>query len=75
MVSTVVIDIDKDLAEFVRHQPGAIDPSAFVNQLLHQEMQREGFTMSASQYRGQAKRQKDTQALEDHIDEEIPAAG
>ena len=75
MVSTMVIDIDKDLAEFVRHQPGAIDPSAFVNQLMHQEMQREGFSLSSAQYQGQEKRQKDTQALEDLIDEEIPAAG
>jgi len=75
MVSTMVIDIDKDLAEFVRHQPGAIDPSAFVNQLIHQEMQREGFSVSPSQSQGQENRQKDTQALEDLIDEEIPAAG
>jgi hypothetical protein len=75
MVNTIVLDVDKDLAEFVHRQPGAVDPSAFVNQLLHQEMQREGFTMSASQSKGQASRQKDTQALEDHIDESIPAAG
>jgi hypothetical protein len=71
----MVIDIDKDLAEFVRHQPGAVDPSALVNQLIHQEMQREGFSVSPSQSQGQEKRQKDTQALEDLIDEEIPAAG
>ena len=75
MANTVVVDIDKDLAEFVHHQPGAIDPSTFVNQLLQQEMQREGFSVSASQHRGQEKRQKDTQALEDYIDEVIPAAG
>jgi len=75
MVSTLVIDMDKDLAEFVRHQPGSVDPSAFINQLLQQEMQREGFSISDSQSHGQEKRQKDTQALEDLIDEQIPAAG
>ena len=75
MANTVVLDIDKDLAEFIRHQSGVVDPSAFVNQLLHQEMQREGFTMSANQSKGQASRQKDTQAMEDHIDQIIPAAG
>lgn len=75
MVNTVVIDVDKDIAEFIRHQSGVVDPSAFINQLLRQEMKREGFMMSANQSKGQESRQKDTQAMEDHIDQVIPAAG
>jgi hypothetical protein len=76
MTTTFVLNIDKDLAEFVRHQnkTPVVDPSAFIARLVREDMKRNGATVQPA---AQAKVDNNTtsQAMEEHIDDVIPAAG
>lgn len=38
MRATVVLTVDDALAEFMNSQQGLMDPSALINQLIHEEM-------------------------------------
>lgn len=42
MRMTLTLTVDEDLAQFIQHQPGMMDASAFINQLLHDACRRRG---------------------------------
>lgn len=74
MRSTLILEVDDQMSEFIKSQQGLVDPSALVNKLLHEEMAREGIDMNSP---GQAATQHDeTQvAMEEFLDENTHAAG
>ena len=73
MRKTLTLTVSEELGAFIDHQPGEADPSAFIAQLFHQEMQKEGFQMNSNT---QAKlRDEVIIELELMADENTPAAG
>ncbi len=40
---TAVLTVNEELAQFIENQQGMVDPSALVNKLIHDEMDRQGF--------------------------------
>lgn len=74
MANTLVLDLDKELAEFVRNQSSAVDPSAFIAKLVRDDMSRNGDQVNASSQK-KVDENSVTQALEEHIDDVIPSAG
>jgi hypothetical protein len=74
MLSTVVINVDRDLAEFVHHQEPAVDPSTFITRLIREDMKRNPAQID-SQTQQKVQNNQDTQTLEDQIDQDIPSAG
>jgi hypothetical protein len=70
---TLTLTVDSELAEFIQHQPGTVDPSAFIMQLFHEDMKKQGFQMS--QQTKDALDDDVIKELEASVDQSIPAAG
>lgn len=72
MRSTLILEVDDRMSEFIKNQQGLVDPSALINKLLREEMAREGMDAKS----GQAPKQDDIKvAMEEFLDENTPAAG
>jgi hypothetical protein len=72
MRSTLILEVDDQISEFINSQQGLVDPSALVNKLLRDEMKREG---SQADGRGEAYNDDIKVAMEEFVDENTPAAG
>ena len=72
MRKTLTLTVDRDLAQFIDDQPGMIDPSAFINQLIHEDMQKKGY---AGKPGSQEHHDAVVSELERWVDQSIPAGG
>ena len=43
MRKTLVLSVERELVQFMETQQGLVDPSALINKLFHEDMQRKGF--------------------------------
>lgn len=73
MRKTLILDVNNELAQFIDHQPGMVDPSAFINELFHKDMQKHGFQLSSNTQ--QQMHDEVVKELELWADNNIPAAG
>lgn len=74
MRTTLTLNVDQELAEFIANQQGSVDPSALINKLLHEEMSRKGIHID-SHLKSKLQDDEVLQALEMHMDENTHAAG
>lgn len=76
MRTTFVLSLDDDLFDFLESQPGMVDPSSFINQLIQEEMDRVGWQApdAPSDTRFHAVVDAEQVALERFLDEDIQAA-
>lgn len=72
MRTTLTITVDQDLADFIHRQPGVIDPSAFINKLIHDDIRKQNISPGDTKNN---KADKTVKELELSLDEQIPAAG
>jgi hypothetical protein len=73
MRKTLILDVNDELAEFIDNQPGTVDPSTFMNELFHKDMQKNGFHLSSNTQ--QQMHDEVVKELELWADNNIPAAG
>jgi hypothetical protein len=73
MRTTFVLTVDESLADFIYNQQGSVDPSAFVNKLVHDEMARLGKRPSRQSLANA--RDDVITGLEEYLDKDTPAAG
>jgi hypothetical protein len=73
MRTTLTLTVEEEMARFIASQQGLVDPSALINKLIHEDMERKGIQISSD---SKSKLQDDEilQALELHIDENTHAA-
>lgn len=82
MHTTLTLTLDQYLADFIQQQPGTLDPSAFINTLILEDMRHIHMQHNKTQVQPNTAKQnpmRDREALEVSIekliDEQIPAAG
>ena len=82
MHTTLTLTLDQYLADFIQQQPGTLDPSAFINTLILEDMRHIHMQHNKAQAQSNTAKQNplwDREALEVSIekliDEQIPAAG
>ncbi len=79
MRTTLILDVDEDIARFMEEQGATVDPSAFINKLVREEKQRDearqcvekiGKTEKKASYMDDR-----LTTLEQHLDEDTHAGG
>jgi len=72
MRTTLTLEVNDELSEFLNNQAGTTDPSALINKLLRDEMSRQGTTDRQLQFNDQDGLQAE---MENFLDENTHAAG
>ena len=76
MKTTLTITVEKELAEFIRQQPQTIDPSAYINQLIFNDIRNNSAKGQPSRSdQGKVQNDAEAQEMERWMDEQTPAAG
>jgi len=73
MRKTVVLSLDDELAYFMQSQQGMVDPSAFINKLLEDEIERQNVTVDGRLVQ-RLENDEILQAVELMMDESTPVA-
>lgn len=74
MITTLTLTVDPDTAKFIQEQPGVVDPSALINQLIHEDMTEKGIQLHPKTV-NQIENDEVLQELELYLDEDTHAAG
>jgi hypothetical protein len=72
--TTLILTVEEEMAEFIRNQPGMVDPSAFINKLFHDDMARKSITLDP-RLRSSIRNDEVKREAELFLDENTHAAG